>query len=304
MKLSQENKELLRERVKEQGFECCGFAAAGPVSAEASRRYDDWIAAGKHSTMSYIEKYRDIKDNPQLLLEGAKTVIAVAINYLPKNFQDIAAPQFAYYAYGKDYHEVIRDRLRPVAEWMHEEFGCENRICVDTAPLRERYWAQQAGIGFTGRNNQIIIPHKGSYFLLGFIITTAEIAPDEPSMLNCIGCRKCIIYCPSGALKDNGACDARLCHSSLTIEYRGELDEKVRFGHQIYGCDICLRVCPHNRNARPTEIEEFQPSEEFMALRREDIATMSNEDFNRIFRHSAVKRVKLAQLKRNLEHMD
>ena len=304
MRLSQENKEFIRQSVLEQGFECCGFAVAGPVSAEASKRYDDWIAAGKQSTMAYLEKYRDIKNDPRLLLEGAKTVIAVAVNYLPKNFQAPEAPQFAYYAYGKDYHEVIRDRLRPVAQLMHEKFGCENRICVDTAPLRERYWAQQAGIGFVGRNNQIIIPNKGSYFLLGFIITTAEIEPDEPCTLNCLGCRRCIIYCPSGALKEEGACDARLCHSCLSIEYRGELDEKVRFGRQIYGCDICLRVCPHNHNAQPTEIEEFQPSEEFMALRREDIEQMSTEDYNRIFRHSAIKRAKLAQLKRNMEHMD
>lgn len=298
------NKEIIRQCALDADFEVCGFATVHEINDEAKARYSDWIDKGKSESMPYMEKYADVRNNPALLLEGAKTIIAVALNYYPSTFQDREVPQFAYYAYGKDYHDVVRNRLRPVAQFLADNYNATSRICVDTAPLRERYWAQQAGIGFVGINNQLILPDKGSYFFLGFLITTIEIEPDEPCTLSCMNCRRCIAYCPTKAISDNGAVDARKCLSCLTIEYRGEeLPEGLYMGNRVYGCDTCQKCCPHNRNAQPTKIEEFMPSPEFLALDYDAIDNMTIEQYREIFRGSAVKRVKLPQLKRNLHYL-
>lgn len=286
----------------ELGFEACGFAKVEPVAINAQEQYATWIKQGKHSTMQYMEKYSDVRANPALLLENASSIIAVALNYYPQQFQPKEAPQFAYYAYGLDYHEVIRAKLQQMAAKLEELYGATSRACVDTAPLRERYWAQRSGIGFVGRNNQLIIPGKGSYFFLGFLITTLEIEPDQPCTLTCGNCRRCVACCPTKALNDEGAVDARRCISCLSIEYRGELPDDVDFGNRIYGCDTCQKSCPHNRNTVPTSDEAFAPSTEFLNLNRTSIASMSDDDFRRIFRHSAVRRLKLPQLLRNLKH--
>ena len=218
--------------------------------------------------------------------------------------QPADAPQFSYYAYGKDYHDVIRRKLAEVTDYMQSTTGCRCRVCVDSAPIRERYWAQEAGIGFVGRNNQLIILGKGSYFFLAEIVTTLEFEPDEPCRLRCADCRRCVDACPACALPgDYAALDARSCLSCLTIEYRNGLDEKVaeKLGKRVYGCDECQKVCPHNRFARPTGVDEFVPASEFLSLTFDSLRQMSGDDFRRIFKGSAVKRAKYAGLMRNVE---
>ncbi|MDD2961480.1 MAG: tRNA epoxyqueuosine(34) reductase QueG [Muribaculaceae bacterium] len=302
--LSRQNKEDIRKFAIDAGFEACGFTEALPVSDEAVMQYDRWIEASKHYEMKYLERYHDVRCDPRKLLDGAKSIIAVALNYYPAVLQPRDVPQFAYYAYGRDYHEVVREKLNIVAKYIDDTFDARSRVCVDTAPLRERYWAQRAGIGFVARNNQLILPGKGSYFFLGFIISTLEIPSDKPCDYTCGNCRRCVACCPTHALNEDGACDARKCLSCLTIEYHGDLPDDLRLGKRIYGCDMCQQACPHNRGKEATKVLDFKPSEEFLALDKEAISAMSDDDFRNIFRHSAVKRAKLVNLKRNLNHLD
>lgn len=296
---------LIKQRAAELGLDACGIAQARAVDPAAVQRYRQWLNEGGNGCMDYAARYLDVRDNPGLLLEGARSVIVVAMNYYPARFQPQDAPQFAYYAYGRDYHEVMRDRLQQLAAYLRELGGGDTRCCVDTAPLRERYWAVQAGVGFVGRNNTLIIPGKGSFFFLGAIVTTLELQPDEPCRLTCGDCGACERACPGGALKGGKPVDASRCISCLTIEYRGELPEWSReaMGNRVYGCDECQRVCPHNRNAQPTTVPELQPSEEFLALTAQKILAMEQPDFSRLFSHSAVKRTKLAGLQRNMRHI-
>ena len=292
----------IKTQAQRLGFDACGFAVAQPVDAVAREQYRQWLAQGRQGCMAWAERYCDVRDNPQLLLDGARTVIMLAMNYYPGQMQPQQAPQFAYYAYGRDYHEVMRERMRELAQFIVSETGCDTRCCVDTAPLRERYWAQRAGLGFIGLNNQLILPGRGSYFFLGAVVTTLELPADEPCRLSCGECRACIAACPGHALGYDQPVDARRCLSCLTIEYRGELPQWARdvMGNRVYGCDECQRCCPHNRHAQPTAIADFRPTEEFLSLTAADIRHMTSAQFKRMFGHSAVQRTRLQGLQRNL----
>lgn len=299
--VSPPQKAAVRAKAIELGFDACGFAKAATVSPEAVEQYASWIGEGKNACMDYAAKYPNLRDNPTELFPGAKTMICVALNYFPTELQDPNHPQFAYYAYGEDYHEVLREKLNGLASYLQENFGAESRPCVDTAPVRERYWAQQAGIGMIGRNNTLIIPGKGSFFFLGELITTLEIEPDAPCKLSCGDCNICVDKCPTGALDDTGALDARKCLSCQLIECRGEIPTDVaeRIGNRVYGCDECQKCCPHNSSSAPTAESRFHPTEAFLNLTLQQILAMDHEGFLKIFRHSAVRRAKLTGLLRN-----
>ncbi len=295
------NSALIKKTALELGFDACGIALVDRVDDVAIERYHQWLASGKNGCMDWANNHQAIRENPEMLLEGARSVIVVAMNYYPQVFQPKDAPQFAYYAYGRDYHEVIKQRLWRLSEDIERETGCKSRACVDSAPLRERYWAQRAGIGFTGWNNQLIIPSKGSYFFLGVLVTTLELEPDVPCLEHCLQCRACEKACPSEALRCGETVDARRCLSCLTIEHKGDLPEWVKdvIGNKVYGCDECQKCCPHNHLATGNTTPEFQPRAELLSLTLNDILTMTQEEFSRIFSHSAVKRAKLAGLQRN-----
>lgn len=264
------------------------------VEPEAVDRYKAWLADGRHGGMTYLENYPDLRTDPRTLLEGARTLIAVAFPYYTD--EPVRLP-ISLYARGRDYHEVVRERLQAIASGLPGD----SRVCVDTAPLRERYWAQRAGLGFIGRNNQLIIPGMGSYFFLGFILNTTEFdvaAASAPAAGGCGDCRRCIDACPGRCLEADGrGLDARRCLSYLTIEHRGELPVPVPV---LYGCDVCQRVCPHNSGATPTPIADFHPTAEFAQLTEADVAAMTPAEFKALFGHSAIKRTKLAGLQRNL----
>lgn len=295
----------IKALARDLGFDACGFAQAGPVGKEVVYAYEQWLAQGKNACMQWAGNYLDLRFDPQQLFPGTKTVICLAMNYLPGKLLPHDAPQFARYAYGRDYHEIVRDKARAIAQFILDSTGCNCRVCVDSAPMLERYWAQRAGLGFMGLNKMLIIPHRGSYFFLSEILTTLELPADEPCTLTCGSCRACEEHCPAGALHD-GVLDARRCLSCQTIENHDEsLPAGVQdaMGNHIYGCDECQLCCPHNRWAVPSRIEEFQPSEEFLNLTLEHIQSMTRDEFNRIFRHSPVKRAKLAGLQRNAIHL-
>ena len=298
-------------RIKSQatslGFDACGFAAAAPVDDEAVARYDRWIELGHNGCMQWAAGHRDLRRDPSLLLDGAQTVISLALNYYPTRFQPPEAMRVAYYAYGRDYHEVLREKLTELAHFIEQITHCATRPCVDSAPIRERYWAQRAGLGFIGRNNCLIIPGKGSYFFLGEIVTTAQLPPDEPCMLSCGDCGRCIEACPSGALTGDGAADASRCLSCLLIENHDEqLPDWVAqvVDDKVVGCDECQLCCPHNAHAVATTVADFAPADAVMSLTRDRIAQMSAGDFKRTFAHSAISRLRHKTLRRNADLSD
>ena len=298
-------------RIKSQatslGFNACGFAAATPVDDEAVARYDRWIELGHNGCMQWAAGHRDLRRDPSLLLDGAQTVISLALNYYPTRFQPPEAMRVAYYAYGRDYHEVLREKLTELAHFIEQITHCATRPCVDSAPIRERYWAQRAGLGFIGRNNCLIIPGKGSYFFLGEIVTTAQLPPDKPCMLSCGDCGRCIEACPSGALTGDGAADASRCLSCLLIENHDEqLPDWVAqvVDDKVVGCDECQLCCPHNAHAEATTVADFAPADAVMSLTRDRIAQMSAGDFKRTFAHSAISRLRHKTLRRNADLSD
>lgn len=297
----------LRRRLKDAGVFKSGIARVEAVDAATVTGYDRWLSEGMNGEMAYLEKYHDIRSNPALLLPGARSVVSCAFNYW---WGSVDSPlRWASYALGDDYHDVVRGRLQSVADAITTETGAECRVCVDTAPILERYWAVRSGVGFIGLNQQLIIPGAGTHFFLGEIITTLDLAPDAPCTLTCGECRRCLRACPGGALRENDKApgnpasevtlDSRRCLSYLTIEYRGEFPEGTRPGKHIYGCDVCQEVCPHNSKAPLSDIEEFRPRAAILRLDTDAILEMRQEDFSAIFRKSAIKRTKLAGLQRN-----
>lgn len=289
----------LQVKASELGFDRIGIAEAFEVPQSIIDRYKTWINNGCHGEMAYMERYEEVRRNPQLLLNNARSVIAVVANYNSHIKTAPNTPKWASYALGDDYHEVMRENLSHLAMFIQEKWGGETRVCVDTAPIFERYWAQQAGVGFIGRNSMLIVPEIGSYVFIGIILSTVEFQPNTPCTLDCMGCNACIRHCPGKAISLNGNIDARRCHSYLTIEYRGELPNDLNLGNKVYGCDMCQSVCPHNLNAPTTTIPEFLPRKEILSLSHNDIEAMTQEGFSRIFRRSAIKRTKLTGLQRN-----
>lgn len=328
--------DTLKAEALRLGFSACGAARARAVAPEHARTFVQWLAEGKNAGMDYMSNYTDLRLDPRLLVPGARTVISVVLNYYPRQTLAPDQYQFAYYAYGKDYHDVVRAKLRQLAAACLPA-DATVRICVDTAPVLERYWAVEAGLGCIGRNKTLIVPHVGSFVFLGEIITDA--VPDKYSEpisaaadhYLCGSCHRCLDTCPGGALSLSDApalsdaqvspdripissLDSRRCLSYLTIEHRGEfIDEFVDFVRQsvqectnmpnvqfVYGCDRCQLCCPHNRNAEPTSIDEFAPSQQFLSMTKAAWHNLSLEQYQQLFRGSAVKRVKYDGLMRNI----
>lgn len=301
MNLESFNKDDLLKRAHEIGAATCGIAACTPVADKVRRTLLNWLGSKYHASMGYMERNIDLRFNPDRLLPGAKSVISFAFPYFHPDAPGSSDATFARYALGDDYHDILRTRLSHIAKWIEDTLNASTRICVDTAPVLERYWAVQAGIGFRGLNGMIIVPGVGSWVLLAEILTTAILPPDTPDTRSCGACRRCIDACPGQALRHDATVDARRCRSFLTIESRDEtLPEGVNLGQRIFGCDICQEVCPWNSNPAHTSIEEFFPRPEILSLSRRDILEMDTERFSFIFRKSAVRRTKLSGLRRNI----
>lgn len=263
-----------------------------------------WLAENCQGGMGYLERNIEKRLDPRKLVDGAKSIISVALNYYPSIKQRGGVPRFAYYAYGKDYHEVMWEKLKQLFQFIQERRpGTTGRTFSDTAPVLERFWAAQAGIGFVGKNTLLIIPGKGSYFFLGEIILDLELEYDKPIEENCGECRRCLTSCPTNAIERPYWVNATKCISYQTIENKGEIAPEIvpNLRNNVYGCDICQLVCPYNRDAQPHDTPEFMPSEEFLSLDLKRLLDMDEEAYRKVFRHSAVKRAKHAGLKRNAE---
>lgn len=297
----------IKAEARRLGFAAVGIAPAAPMAAEEAAHLRRWIAEGRHGEMAYLERQLEMRLDPRLVLEGARTVVSVALNYFPQEALSPEGYAFARYAYGKDYHDVVRARLRELMQALSLEEPTDGRPFCDTAPIDERYWAMRAGLGWKGRHTQLIIPRAGSYFFLGELLLTLPVdeydAPLGKSL--CGNCRRCIDACPTQALSATGL-DARRCLSYLTIEHRGDLPEGIgeRMGNCIYGCDRCAEACPWNKFATATDVEEFRPSDALRAMTAEDWQQLTVEQYRALFKGSAVKRAKYEGLVRNVRSVE
>lgn len=305
-----ELRNTIEAEAKNLGFFVCGFARACTVTNAMRNHYTEWLAKGGNADMHYLENYLDKRFDPRLLMPGVKTIVVVALNYYPAHRLPEGEPQIADYALGQDYHDIVKGKLRQLAA---RAGITEYRAFVDTAPVLERYWAVQAGLGWIGKNQMLIIPHAGSEFFLGELFITEELPPDKPLPNRCGRCHRCIDVCPTHALslpakpvegygEITGFASER-CLSYQTIENRGALSEaaKTAMGDMFYGCDRCQRACPWNRFSMPCATPELQPREELLSMTRQKWDNLSVEDYRRLFKGSAVKRAKYEGLKRNID---
>lgn len=293
--------EEIKQHTLSLGFDACGICRAEDSEQEVN--YMKWLSEECQAGMSYLERNIDKRMDPRLLVERAKSIISVALNYFPHHFQHENAPKFAYYAYGEDYHDVVKGKLNQLFDFIKLRFpDVSGRYFSDSAPVLERFWAARAGLGFVGKNTLLIIPGKGSYFFLGELIIDLELDYDSPVSQNCGKCRRCLDACPTGAIEKPHWINARKCISYQTIENKGDISPEIvpRLSNNVYGCDICQIVCPWNCYARPHNIPEFIPSDEFLSLDDEKLLEMDEETYRDIFRKSAVKRAKFSGLKRNI----
>jgi len=289
----------------ELGFDACGIAPAEPLAQE-KEHLDEWLAKGYHAGMHYMQKHADKRHDPAQLVENARSVIVFLYNYFPEPEIKWAADyHISCYAYGADYHDIIREKLNSIIQNLKQKIpGIAIRGFVDSAPVLERAWATRAGLGWIGKNSMLISKSKGSYFFIAELITDLEMEYDIPMGGNyCGDCSRCMDACPTQAITDLRVVDASRCISYQTIENKGDIDLSLlgKFENRIFGCDICQQVCPWNRFSTPHQEPAFAPAEELLHLTNQQFETMDNELFNKLFRKSAIKRTKFGGLKRNIE---
>ncbi len=298
---------LIKEQAHKLGFDGCGIAKVERLKKNEAF-LKEWLQKGLHAAMRYMENHFDKRVDPSELVPGAKSVVSVILNYYPKEEQrDKKAPVVAKYAYGKDYHYVIKDKLKELFSYINSEISeCSGRYFTDSAPVLDRAWAERAGLGWIGKNTNLIVPYKGSYFFIGELIVDLELEYDTPVKDMCGSCTKCISACPTNALVVPYLLDSNRCISYQTIENKEGIPEsfKGKFEDRVFGCDICQDVCPWNRYAKPTKEEAFNPSELFLDLNRNDWYSLDEETFNTIFKKSPLKRAKFKGIKRNLDNIN
>ena len=288
------------------GFDACGIACATALDEESSH-VEQWLAEKHEGEMVYLTRNKEKRYDPRLLVEGTKSIVTVLYNYFPKQtIGDGEHFKIAKYAYGADYHDVLKNKMRQLLELIESQTGKleGTRVFVDSAPVLDRAWAVRCGLGFIGKNTTLIHPKKGSFFFIGHLFLPIELAETGKTLSNhCGHCTKCLDACPTGALEAPFHIDARKCISYLTIEYKGSLDglDPNSFNGWMYGCDICQDVCPYNRFSLPNLEPQFQPSEPLMAMRENDWKNLTKADFDTLFKHSAVQRAGFEGLKRNIE---
>lgn len=298
---------LIKSFTAQLGFEYCGIAKAQQLDEDA-RRLENWLHKGMHGGMKYMENYFDLRIDPAKLVPGAQSVITLLINYFPEQLQDPGAPKVAKYAFGKDYHEVIREKLHHLLAFIRENIGeVHGRGFVDSAPVLERSWAQRAGLGWIGRNGNLINRQQGSFFFIATLIVDLELIYDDPIAKDFCGtCRRCIDACPTDAILENKVVDGSKCISYFTIELKANLipgEMKGKFDDWFFGCDTCQDVCPWNRFAQPTQEPAFQPIAELLHFTVEDWEALTEDTFKKIFRHSPLKRSKFQGIQRNLHFL-
>jgi len=298
----------IRNKALELGFLDCGISEACFLDDEKDRM-TNWLEQEMHGEMAYMANHLDKRLDPQLLVENAKTVVSVLLNYFPLEKQvDPDAPILSKYAFGTDYHFVMKDKLGELLAFIQSEIApCEGRYFVDSAPVLDRAWAARAGLGWIGKNTNLISTEHGSFFFIGELIIDLELPATGRVIRNhCGNCTRCIDACPTQAIVAPFVLDARRCISYQTIENRGEIDPalKGKFENRVFGCDICQDVCPWNLKSEPHNESAFHPDMKLMNLTKAEWNSMEKPLFNTLFRNSAVKRTRFEGLKRNLKFLE
>lgn len=304
MTSTEKNTAFIKQAAAALGFDHCGIARAVQLDDDA-RRLEQWLHKGMHGTMRYMENYFDKRIDPRKLVDNAQSVITLLLNYYPEEQQRPDAPKVAKYAYGQDYHEVIRSKLNTLLLRIQENIGEVNgRGFVDSAPVLERSWAQRSGLGWIGKNGNLIHKQAGSFFFIATLITDLPLEYDSPAGDYCGSCTRCLDACPTGALVQPGMVDGSRCISYYTIELKEMLipeNMQGKFEQWMFGCDICQDVCPWNRFSKPHSTPEFTPVPAILNFSTRDWEELTEDAFREIFRHSPLKRSKFSGIQRNLK---
>ncbi len=295
---------IFKRAAKELGFLSCGISKADFLEEEAPR-LEQWLKASKHGKMGYMENHFDKRLDPRLLVPGAKSVASLLLNYYTDELQVEGAPKISKYAYGKDYHFVIKDKLKQLFQTIQEEIGEVNgRVFVDSAPVMDKAWAVRSGLGWMGKNTNLISQKVGSFFFIAELIIDLELVYDTPVTDHCGTCTACIDACPTEALTPYDI-DASKCISYLTIELKDQIPNEFqnKIDNWAFGCDVCQDVCPWNRFSKPHNEPLFDPKPELLDFTQKDWDELTETTFETIFKNSAVKRTRYEGLKRNLSFL-
>ncbi len=299
-------KAAIRERALELGFDAVGFAAPD-LGEIAKANLADYLARGYHGDMGWLAKNAARRGDPGGLWPEARGVVVLGLNYGPAEdpLKLLSAPErgaISVYARGRDYHDVLKTRLKALGRWMVENFGCEVKVFVDTAPVMEKPLAQAAGLGWQGKHTNLLARGHGSWLFLGEVFTTLELTPSAPASDRCGSCRRCLGACPTDAFPAPSRLDARRCISYLTIEHKGHIapEFRIAMGNRIYGCDDCLAVCPWNKFAKRATEPAFLPRAELTAPRLAELARLDDAGFRELFAGTAIKRTGRERFVRNV----
>lgn len=296
---------LIKSKALSFGFQSCGISKADFLEEEAPR-LEQWLKNNFHGEMRYMENHFDKRLDPRLLVEGSKSVISLSYNYFPEELQNNIDFKLAKYAYGEDYHDVIKEKLRTLVAELQDEIGeFAFRVFVDSAPVLEKAWAKKSGIGWVGKNSNLITKKNGSFYFLAEIICDLELIQDFEVTDHCGSCTKCIDACPTQAIVSDKIIDGSKCISYATIELKDQIPDffKDKMEDWMFGCDICQDVCPWNRFSAPTLEEKFRPNSEIRNFTKQEWKDITQEIFSSVFKKSAVKRTKFNGLKRNLDFL-
>ncbi len=308
MRSKSEYSTFVKKAATSVGFDFCGIAKAERLEEDAIR-LESWLNNGFNGTMKYMENYFDLRIDPSKLVPGAKSVITLLLNYFPAEQQKEDVPQISKYAYGKDYHAVIKGKLKAFLQILKDNIGeVHGRGFTDSAPVLERSWAVKSGLGWVGKNGNLITKNKGSFFFIATLITDLELEADDPFATDFCGtCTRCIDNCPTEAILPGKVIDGSKCISYFTIELKDMLiPEKMKgkFENNLFGCDVCQDVCPWNRFAKPTGELEFKPLPEILQFSENDWEELTEESFKIIFKNSPLKRAKFEGIRRNLKFLE
>ena len=303
---SEKYTKLIKEEALQLGFMSCGISRAEFLEEEAPR-FEQWLNENRNGEMSYMENHFDKRLNPSLLVPGAKSVVSLLLNYYPNEFQREDSYKVSKYAYGRDYHFVIKDKLKSLLHFINEEIGeVHGRAFVDSAPVLDKAWAAKSGLGWVGKNSNLLSKKVGSFFFIAELIIDLELEYDTPVTDHCGSCTACIDACPTDAIYEPYKVDGSKCISYYTIELKDSIpeSEKGKFEDWMFGCDICQDVCPWNRFSKQHSEPLFDPHPDLLQMTKQDWEEITRETFSEIFRKSAVKRTKYQGLKRNINFLD
>ena len=298
--------ELIKNEAKRLGFLSCGISKADFLEEEAPR-LEQWLNKSMHGEMQYMENHFDKRLDPTKLVEDSKSVVSLLLNYFPSEEpQDKTAPKISKYAYGTDYHLIIKEKLKRLLEFIYEEIGeVSGRAFVDSAPVLDKAWAAKSGLGWVGKNSNLITKDTGSFYFIAELIIDLPLNYDNPTTDHCGTCTACIDACPTKAIVDPYVVDGSKCISYFTIELKNELPSSMKgsFDNWMFGCDICQDVCPWNRFSKAHSEPLFNPNKKLLSMSKSEWEEITEELFQEIFKKSAVKRTKFSGLKRNINFL-